>query len=155
MGDLHLLQELFNDETATMTRKIMKLWNRALHRSLDDLKITIPQLELLGAIATLKHDKIETTQIALSQETGIDPMTTSTTIRNLQKKGLVTRKESQTDTRARIVELTEEGIILLVEASNRIKYLRKELIRGGVDKELVKTQIRILYENLNNLNNKQ
>lgn len=154
MSDLRLIQEFFNDETATMTRRVIKMWHRALNRSLDDLDITMPQFELLSAIAVLKHDNVETTQIALSQESCIDPMTTSTTIRNLQRKGLVTRTESLTDTRARIVELTDQGIDLLVEAIKKVKTLRKELVRGGLDKEIVEAQLRVLYNNLSNLNNK-
>lgn len=140
------------DEVANLARKVSKIWQRLIHRCVDDLNVTLPQLELLGAIILLKSDNVETTQIALSQETGIDPMTTSTIIRNLQKKKLITRKESKTDTRARIVELTKEGSMILLEATNRIHALHDEVSPNGVNREVMKEQLSILYNNLKNLN---
>ena len=53
--------------------------------------------------------KQEVTQIVLSSHTKIDPMTTSTVLRTLQSKKLLQRQEHSTDTRAKTVELTEEG----------------------------------------------
>lgn len=140
------------DEIANLSRKVLKLWQRVIHRSLDDLNITVPQLEVLGAIVTLKAENTSITQIALSQESGIDPMTTSTIIRNLQKKKLISRKESKTDTRARIVELTEGGIDIIVKAATRIKALHDEVTKNGVDQDILKIQLNILLENLNRVN---
>jgi DNA-binding MarR family transcriptional regulator len=56
---------------------------------------------------TLHHQEV--TQIVLSSHTKIDPMTTSTVLRTLQTKGFVTRREHDTDTRAKTVILTEAG----------------------------------------------
>lgn len=139
------------DELSNLVRKVFKLWQRVLHRCIEDLNITVPQLELLGAIVALQADNIETTQVALSQETGIDPMTTSTILRNLQKKKLISRKESKTDTRARIVELTDEGCEIISEAASRIKSLHEQITTKGVDKKAIKEQLTIMYNNLNNI----
>ena len=139
------------DEVSHLARKVLKLWQRVIHRCVEDLNITVPQLELLGAIVTLQCDNIETTQVALSQETGIDPMTTSTIIRNLQKKKLISRKESKTDTRARIVELTDEGSQIISKAATRIKSLHDQITSNGVDKNIIKEQLTILYNNLSNI----
>ncbi|NDV69504.1 MarR family winged helix-turn-helix transcriptional regulator [Dysgonomonas sp. 25] len=139
------------DEVSNLARKVLKLWQRVIHRCIDDLNVTVPQLELMGAIIQLKTDNIETTQIALSQETGIDPMTTSTIIRNLQKKKLITRKESKTDTRARIVELTKEGSDIMLKAATRIRTLHDEMIQNGVDREVMREQLSILYNNMKNI----
>jgi DNA-binding MarR family transcriptional regulator len=56
------------------------------------------------------------TQIVLSAHTKIDPMTTSTVLRTLQKKGFIKRQEHLTDTRAKMVELTEEGKTIIKQA---------------------------------------
>ena len=45
----------------------------------------------------------------LSDHTKIDPMTTSTVLRTLQRKGLLERREHSTDTRAKTVALTKSG----------------------------------------------
>jgi len=55
------------------------------------------------------NKKENVTQIDLSQHSKIDPMTTSTVIRTLQRKGLIERQEHHTDTRAKTVTLTNDG----------------------------------------------
>lgn len=142
-----------HDETSVLIRKIMKMWRRAVNRRIEDLNVTVPQLELMGAIVYLKSEGIEITQIALSQETDTDPMTTSTIIRNLQKKGLVTRKESKTDTRARIVDLTEEGRSIVEESKKRMIALHNEVSTDELDRLLVAKHLKILYNNLINIEN--
>jgi MarR family transcriptional regulator, organic hydroperoxide resistance regulator len=71
---------------------------------------------LLASIHWLVLHGKEVTQIVLSNHTKIDPMTTSTVLRTLQKKCLVQRQEHLTDTRAKTVGLTEEGIIMVKKA---------------------------------------
>lgn len=142
-----------HDEVGNLIRKIMKMWRRAVSRRIEEFNVTVPQLELLGAILYLKSEGIETTQIALSQETDTDPMTTSTIIRNLQKKGLITRKESKTDTRARIVDLTEEGSKIVHESKNRLIALHNEISTDELDRFLINKHLKILYNNLFNIEN--
>lgn len=140
-------------EARMLIRKIMKLWRRSLNKRIEEFNITAPQLELMGAILYLKSEGVETTQIALSQESDTDPMTTSTIIRNMEKKGLVTRKESKTDTRARIVDLTSEGYDIVSKATKKIVDLHNEITTDELDKLLVTKHLKILYENLINLEN--
>lgn len=142
-----------HDEAGNLIRKIMKMWRRAVSRRIEEFNVTVPQLELLGAILYLKSENIETTQIALSQETDTDPMTTSTIIRNLQKKGLITRVESKTDTRARIVDLTEEGSRIVHESKNRLIALHNEITTDELDRLLINKHLKILYNNLINIEN--
>lgn len=140
-------------ESGTLVRKIMKLWRRTINKRIEEFGVTAPQLELMGAITFLQTEGIETTQIALSQEIDSDPMTTSTIIRNLQKKELISRKESTTDTRARIVELTDEGFDILNKATAKIIALHNEITTDELDKFLVLKHLTILYDNLLNLEN--
>ncbi len=142
-----------HDEAGNLIRKIMKMWRRAVSRRIEEFNVTVPQLELLGAILYLRSENIETTQIALSQETDTDPMTTSTIIRNLQKKGLITRVESKTDTRARIVDLTEEGSRIVHESKNRLIALHNEITTDELDRLLINKHLKILYNNLINIEN--
>ena len=131
--------------------QITKFWQRGKHRTLDEFGLTSSQMEILGAIFHLTKEEKEITQILLSQETNIDPMTTSTILRNLQKKGLIIRKESETDTRARIVELTNEGEELFQKAISKVKVLQDKLFEN-IDIEALRTQLRILLNELNSLN---
>ena len=61
---------------------------------LDKYGLTVSQMELLGFISYATTHHIETTQITLSQETGIDPMTTSTILSNTEQEGVISTNES-------------------------------------------------------------
>ena len=115
VGNCNKLEDS-NDDIGYLIWKVSKYWQRGKLRLLGEFGLTGSQLELLGAIYHMSRENTEATQIILSQETGIDPMTTSTILRNLQKKGLTSRRESATDTRARIVEVTKSGSELFERA---------------------------------------
>lgn len=140
-----------NDDVGYLIWRITKYWQRGKSKLLDEYGLTGPQLELMGAICHMSRLKIEATQILLSQETEIDPMTTSTVLRNLQKKGLINRRESTTDTRARIVELTEEGFELFIKAVSKVKESQDELFRN-IDVNVLKTQLQSLLKEMDRLN---
>lgn len=126
---------------------IIKTWQRGKHKILDEYGVTASQLEVMGAIFGLNQDQKEITQVLLSQETNIDPMTISTILRNLQKKGLVDRTESPTDTRARLVEFTDKGKNLFIKALTRVQEEQKTLFKE-IDEDALKKQLRILLDTL-------
>jgi DNA-binding MarR family transcriptional regulator len=84
-------------------------WQRGVKRALDGIDITPPQSMILSSLLFLSKQQESVTQIDLSLHSKIDPMTTSTIIRTLERKELVRREEHATDTRAKIVVLTSYG----------------------------------------------
>jgi len=156
MNENHNQSENF-DDIEYLIWKIFKYLQRGKHKLLEEFGITTSQLELLGAIYHIsKHHNIEVTQILLSQKTGIDPMTTSTILRTLQKKGLINRHESKTDTRARIVEVTDAGEILFEKAAIKIKEGQTLLLKK-IDCKALKNQLQILLKAMDQIkqNSKQ
>ena len=89
--------------------QVTNLWQREIKKALEQYGLTHSQFVLLASIHWLILHKQEVTQVVLSSHTKIDPMTTSTVLRTLQKKGFIQRQEHLTDTRAKTVGLTEEG----------------------------------------------
>ena len=89
--------------------QVTSVWQREIRKALDPLGISHSQFVLLASIHWLTLQKEDVTQVLLSNHTKIDAMTTSTVLRTLQSKGFVTRTEHSTDTRAKVVSLTEEG----------------------------------------------
>lgn len=144
-GDTH-------DNIGYLIWRIYKYWQKMQQKVLDEFDLTGSQMELLGAISYAKANEIETTQIVLSQETEIDPMTTSTLLRNMEKKGLISRRESETDTRARIVELTDEGLDIFTRAVSKVKKENKKIL-VNVDTSILKNQLRLLLQDIEKLNN--
>lgn len=90
--------------------QVTNLWQREIKKALEKYDLTHSQFVLLASILWLSVQKETVTQILLSGHTKIDPMTTSTVLRTLQKKGLIQRQEHLTDTRAKTVELTTDGL---------------------------------------------
>lgn len=127
--------------------RIMRLWQRERQKFLDEYQTTVSQLELLGGIYYLNKHLGTVTQITLSQETGIDPMTTSTILRNLEKRGFVRRMPSKTDTRARVVETTSEGNALLFKAIEQMRDTEKELLTD-INHEIIKDELKKLLAKL-------
>lgn len=145
------LTETPSEDISYLIWRISKVWQRGKQKILEEFGLTGSQLELLGAIYHMSKLKMETTQIVLSQETDIDPMTTSTILRNLERKGLISRKESLTDTRARIVEVTEDGCNIFTKAILKVKESQDTLFEN-LDKEALKEQLQKLLREIDRLN---
>jgi len=96
--------------------QVTNLWQREIKKALKQFGLTHSQFVLMASIHWLTIHKQEVTQIVLSAHTKIDPMTTSTVLRTLQKKGLLQRQEHLTDTRAKTVGLTDEGKKIIKKA---------------------------------------
>ena len=97
------------ESTGFLLWQVTNLWQREIKKALEKYELTHSQFVLLASIHWLNDNKQNVTQILLSNYTKIDPMTTSTVLRTLQKKELIKRQEHKTDTRAKTVELTELG----------------------------------------------
>ena len=135
------------DNLGVLLWRIMRLWQRERQRDLDQFHTTVSQMEILGGIYYLNAINGEVTQIFLSQETGIDPMTTSTILRNLEKKGYVSRRPSKMDTRARIVETTEAGNELLFAAMQKMRESTNTILEDINDK-LITSELKKLLKQL-------
>lgn len=140
------------DDLGYLIWQIMKSWQRGKHKLLDEFGLTGSQMEILSAVYHLSQTEQEVTQIAISNVTNVDPMTTSTILRNLHKKKLIDRKASKIDTRARIVEITEDGTTLFFKAINKVHQSTDALLEH-IDGDILKEQLRTLLNVLNKLNN--
>ena len=89
--------------------QVTNLWQREIKKALEQYNITHSQFVLIASIHWFTLHRQEVTQIILSAHTKIDPMTTSTVLRTLEQKKMIIRQEHATDTRAKIVVLTETG----------------------------------------------
>lgn len=140
-----------SDDIGFLIWQIMKSWQRGKIRLLDEFELTSSQMETLSAVYHLGQTTQEVTQIAISNFTLIDPMTTSTVLRNLEKKHLIVRKSSKIDTRARIVMLTQSGEDLFVRAVTKVKTSTERVMQEIGDEEALKNQLKILLEVINRI----
>lgn len=97
------------DKMGFLLWKLNNYWQREFKKNFAELDLTHSQVLLLLSIMWEEEQKVSVTQKTLSDRTGIDPMTTSTVLRTLQKKRLIRRKLNRKDSRTRLISLTEEG----------------------------------------------
>lgn len=74
-------------------------------------------------------------------------MTTSTILRNLQRKGLITRSRGVINTRTVEIEFTPKAFELYKKASVKIKSMNESLFQN-IDKEHLVSILDILLERL-------
>ena len=117
------------------------LWNRQLNRALDEIDLTHTQFAILSALISLLKESDTVTQKAIAERSNTDTMMVSKVLRTLEKKGLLERKEHETDTRAKCVFLTSKGTdtfqnALRIVSSGNQDFFRKLSDEDGFRKEL-------------------
>jgi len=128
--------------------RVIKLLIKNKKQVLEKFGLTSSQFDILCAVNSFSNNKKGIIQINLSEKTDIDPMTTSTILRNLEKKRLITRHRSAINTRTVLVELTDVGLCLLEEASKQINSVSKKIYEG-IDKDRFMSQLLKLSSKLN------
>jgi MarR family transcriptional regulator, organic hydroperoxide resistance regulator len=113
-----------SDSPGFLLWRISNNWQREQRAALQPLGLTHTQFVML-AVATWFSAQEHLTQARLSQLTGSDPMTTSQTVRTLLASGLLERGAHPTDTRAKIVSVSDAGrelahkAVIIVEKVDR------------------------------------
>jgi len=131
---------------------VFKLWMRTKKQILDEFGLTGSQYEIMSAIYYLGNRNKEIIQIDLADQTGIDPMTVSTILRNLEKNNIITRVRGTVNTRVIYVQLTEKGIALYNIASSKMSLCCNNIYRN-IDEKNLTSQLLVLSNELNKLNN--
>lgn len=101
--------EKSQDSLGFLLWKIMTLWQREIKKALDPFDITHPQFVILAiTLWHTLHDR-EVTQSILIQESKLDKMTVSISIKKLVAQSYLKHQIHAVDTRAKKVELTPKG----------------------------------------------
>lgn len=87
-------------------------WQREIKKALDPFEITHPQFVILAILLWFEESEVIPNQVLIINQSKLDKMTVSKSIKSLAQKDLVTRDEHPEDTRAKSVELTKSGIKL-------------------------------------------
>lgn len=105
-----------NDSPGYLLGQVTIVWQRKLKKVLDPLDLTQTQFVLLAAVGWLSEQSDSVTQIDIANQSNSDRMMVSKVLRTLEDKKFITRHEHQTDTRAKVIKLTNEGINVLQKA---------------------------------------
>ena len=105
-----------NESPGYLLGQLTMLWQRKQKRTLDPLNLTQTQFVLLAALGWLSRENDNVTQVDIANQGNADRMMVSKVLRTLEGKKFITRQEHQTDTRAKVIKLTEEGAEVLQKA---------------------------------------
>lgn len=128
--------------------RVTKLLTKKKKAILDEFELTCSQFDILTAINYFAKRGNEVIQINLSEKAQIDPMTTSTILRNMEKRGLIKRERGLKNTRTVEINLTSQGIELYSLAKRKIEKMRAEIYQN-LDKQVLTSQLLILSDKLN------
>lgn len=104
------------DSPGYLLGQVTTLWQRQIKKVLDPLNLTQTQFVLLAALGWLSKSNDVVTQVDIANQGNADRMMVSKVLRTLQDKEFVSREEHQTDTRAKVIKLTEQGALVLQKA---------------------------------------
>lgn len=119
--------------------RVAKQLNKRKRAVLEEFDLTCSQYDLLAAIWQSTREKKSVIQVDLAERTQIDPMTTSTILRNLQKRNLIIRERGLVNTRTIEIELTYSGSRLYQIAKRQIDQMREETYQS-VDQQQIISQ---------------
>lgn len=106
--------------------QLTTLWQRKQKKVLDPLNITQTQFVLLAALGWLSKKNNQVTQVDIANQGNADRMMVSKVLRTLEDKKFISREEHLTDTRAKVIKLTDSGAIVLQKALTAIENADKE-----------------------------
>jgi DNA-binding MarR family transcriptional regulator len=120
------MTDLFKYETPSESAgfllwKATNLWQREIKKTLKKFDLTHTQFVILASSYWLTIKKENITQVEIAEFIDIDKMMTSNVIRKLIEKELLKRKEHKTDTRAKVINLTDKGIDILKKSITEVE----------------------------------
>ncbi len=110
-----------NDSPGYLLGQLTMLWQRKLKKVLDPLDLTHTQFVLLAALGWLSKKNKAVTQVDIANQSNADRMMVSKVLRTLEEKKFITRQEHETDTRAKTIRLTADGVAVLQKAIKNVE----------------------------------
>ncbi len=132
-----------NDATGFLLWKVHNCWQREIKKSLKQLDLTHTQFVILAGAYWLSLNQVEVTQVEIARHAQTDVMMTSNVLRILEKKGFVNRAEHKTDTRAKVIHISEKGRKVLVQAVKTVETFDRRFFSAldnetGFNRELIR-----------------
>ena len=115
-------------------------WQRLIKKTLELHDISHAQFVIMALLLWWKSKKKNAVQIDLIKMSKLDKMTVSKSLKKLGEMKLVKRRENRSDTRSKIVCLTERGIELVVKLVPLVESIDEDFfgkLNNNKQKELI------------------
>lgn len=110
-----------SESTGFLLWKVTNLWQREIRKTLKKYDLTHTQFVILATTVWLSDKKSDLTQVEIANQIEIDKMLTSNVLRTLEKNGLLERSEHKTDTRAKTIRPTKNGVGILQKVVQEVE----------------------------------
>lgn len=107
--------------------RVVARYQRQVDRVLTREDLTHLQFITLALVAWFGHDGKPVTQVELARAAGIHPMQVSQTLKALDAKEMVLREASESDARAKQVEVTSKGLKALRAALPKVIEVQSQM----------------------------
>ncbi len=116
------------DSPGFLLWEVTNLWQKKIRLALEPLALTHIQFVLLFSSHWLvsRGGGADLTQIQLAQYARVDVNVTSQVLRELERKGYITRSTHPTDTRAKVIAPTPAGTELALRAVQVVEAADRE-----------------------------
>lgn len=111
--------------------RIVARYQREVDRALAPVHLTNLQFITLALVAWFGRECTTVTQIELARSAGIHPMQVSQTLKALESKKMISRRHTETDTRAKRVEMTSTGFKALERAFPEVIVVQRSMFGEG------------------------
>jgi DNA-binding MarR family transcriptional regulator len=122
-------------------------WQRLIKEALADYDVTHPQFVILAILLWFSEKKQVVNQTMITDVSKLDKMTISQSLKKLAASTLVSRREHETDTRAKSVFLTKQGKTLSAKLVGIVESIDSDFF-GRLNKN-DKTSLLTILRNLN------
>lgn len=129
------------DSTGFLLWQVVHLWQRQIEAALAELDITHLQFVLLTGIGWLTRNGDLLTQVQLAEFCKINVMQISQVARRLEVKELIQRSAHPTDTRAKVMNLTANGVAILDRALPLVEGLDAEFF-SQCDRSILRAELK-------------
>jgi MarR family transcriptional regulator, organic hydroperoxide resistance regulator len=134
--------------TGFLLWQVTKLWQREIKKELEKYNLTYSEFIFLTGTYWLILNKQIVTHILLSSHVKMNQMRASIDLRRLQNKGLLKQHEHLTDTRSKIITLTDAGLKVIKEVVNAVELFDQVFFQPLADKENdLNVKLNVLLEN--------
>lgn len=135
------------NSTGFLLWKVSNYWQREIKKSIKEFDLTHTQFVVLANIYYLGLQNENVTQIDIANQIGIDKMLTSNVLKSLLKKEFITRKEHETDTRAKVIKLTNTGFEILKDSIKVVEEFDKFFFERLSNSDQFNQELLSLMEN--------
>lgn len=118
-----------NQNPGFLLWRVSSAWQRQIKKALKPLGLTHAQFVLLASLGWLEL-QMQVNQTKLAGHIGADVMTTSSLVRSLEKRGLLTRNAQDQNARANILHLTKDGLAMVQQSIPLVEAADKKFFAG-------------------------